>query len=283
MDRNKDLSALADELGTIILTEQMCSGVYYLTAKHDEEAFAAEYYAVADTPVISPEAKEHGRRISGWWLFSMQDDTSGWRIIDYELGRYRVKNHLPQEESLHDIALDAAAYHPEYFGAYPVPFYTSRGYTTRYWTLANGIYWLETDQCEEVLAVCYPIWNAELSRLAEKIGEQAAYDKTQGIHETLGYIFFPSQLSCIPIYELMQTRMEAWEGKVIDKPALMNAIWKDIPEYAVMMNQQEQAGMSDLLSMLLRQSGIEAGPHILPDRMISMSANAGVDYLLFKR
>ena len=141
----------------------------------------------------------------------MQDDASGWRIIDYELGKHRVKNHLPQEQTLHDIALDAAEYHPEYFGAYPVPFHTPRGYTTRHWTLANGIYWLETDLCEEVLAVCYPLWTAELSAAVERLGEQTEHDKVQGIHKTLGYIFFPAQISCIPIYELMQTRMEGME------------------------------------------------------------------------
>ena len=213
----------------------------------------------------------------------MQDDASGWRIIDYELGKHRVKNHLPQEQTLHDIALDAAEYHPEYFGAYPVPFHTPRGYTTRHWTLANGIYWLETDQCEEVLAVCYPLWTAELSAAVERLGEQTEHDKVQGIHKTLGYIFFPAQISCIPIYELMQTRMEVWSGTMIDKPALMNAIWRDAPEYAVMMNRQEQTGMNDLSAMLLRDFDIAAGPRILPDRMIAISADTGVDYMLFKR
>ena len=81
----------------------------------------------------------------------------------------------------------------------------------------------------------------------------------------------------------MQTRMEAWSGTVIDKPALMNAIWRDAPEYAIMMNRQEQTGMNDLPTMLLGDFGIEAGPQILPDRMIAISADAGVDYLLFRR
>lgn len=283
MDNHAELSALVDEVGTISKRERLCPGIYYLTAQQDGEPFATEYYAVTDTPIISQQARAYGRRISDWWLFSMQDDASGWRIIDYELGKYRVKNHLPQEETLHDIALGAAEHHPEYFGAFPVPLHTPKGYTTRHWTLANGIYWLETDQCEEILAVCYPIWTAGLSTLAERIGELTAYDKTQGIHHTLGYIFFPQKISCIPLYELMQTRTEAWEGTVIDKPALMNAIWKELPEYAVMMNQQEQTGRNDLSAMLLRDLGIEADPRILPDCMISISADAGVDYLLFRR
>ena len=288
MEKNYDeirdlLSNLEEDLGEICLVNEKVSGIYYLTARQDGEPFAGEYYAVTDTPIISRQVRAYGRRISDLWLFSMQDDASGWRIIDYELGKYRVKNHLPQEQTLHDIALDAAEYHPEYFGAYPIPLHTPRGYTTRHWTLANGIYWLETDQCEEVLAVCYPLWTAELSTLAERVGEMTEYDKAQGIHQNLGCIFFPAQFSCIPIYELMQTRMEAWSGTVIDKPALMNAIWRDAPEYAIMMNRQEQTGMNDLPTMLLGDFGIEAGPQILPDRMIAISADAGVDYLLFRR
>ena len=280
---NALLSNLENELGEILITGEKAPGIYYLTVQQDGASFAEEYYAVADTSIISRQAKEYGKRISDWWLFSMQDDASGWRIIDYELGKYRVKNHLPQEQTLHDIALDAAEYHPEYFGAYPVPLHTPRGYTTRHWTLANGIYWLETDLCEEVLAVCYPLWTAELSTAVEWLGEQTEHDKAQGIHKTLGYIFFPAQISCIPIYELMQTRMEVWSGTVIDKPALMNAIWRDAPEYAVMMNRQEQTGINDLSAMLLRDFDIAAGPRILPDRMIAISADTGVNYLLFKR
>lgn len=283
MDSHEEFSDLIVEIGSINRIAQECPGIYYLIARQDGKPVAEEYYAVADTSIISRQAKEYGKRISDWWLFSMQDDASGWRIIDYELGKYRVKNHLPQEQTLHDIAQDVAEYHPEYFGAYPVPLHTPRGYTTRHWTLANGIYWLETDQCEEVLAVCYPLWTAELSTAAERLGEQTEHDKAQGIHQTLGYIFFPAQISCIPIYELMQTRMEVWSGTMIDKPALMNAIWRDAPEYAVMMNRQEQTGMNDLPAMLLRDFDIAAGPRILPDRMIAISADTGAEYLLFKR
>lgn len=281
MDRYKDLSALAEELGPIFQIEQLCPGIYYLAAKNEDEPIAREYYAVTDAPAISWELKAYGRKLAGFWLFPLAEDASGWRIIDYEVGRYRVRNHLPQEESLHSIALSAAEYHPEYFGQYPVPICTSRGYTTRYWTLENGIYWIETDQCEEVLAICYPIWSSELTELAEQVGEQTENDRTHGIHQTLGYIFFPQYISAIPIYELMQTR-SAWEGTLIDKAALMNAIWNHAPEYAALMNQQEQSGVNDIPAMLLRYFGIEAEPRILQDRMIRISPDIGEEFLLLK-
>ena len=41
--------------------------------------------------------------------------------------------------------------------------------------------------------------------------------------------------------------------------------------------------MNDLPAMLLRDFDIAAGPRILPDRMIAISADTGADYLLFKR
>ena len=169
---------------------------------------------------------------------------------------------------------------PEYFGAYPVPYHTPNGRTTRHWVLANGIYWVETDQCEEILTACYPIWSAELSGWVERMGRHLPVDEAGGVHQSRGYIFFPAQLSSIPLYELMQTRPE-WEGSVIDKPALMNAIWAELPEYAVLMNRQEQMRRDELAALLW--SDAEWGSQASPGRMICISPDAGKDYCLFKR
>ena len=155
--------ALEAELGPIIMTEQLCPGVCYLTVKYENEGLIREYYAVTDTPVISQAAKAYGHRTAGLWLFPMEADTGGWRVVRYEINKYLQKNGLPLEQPLLDLALFAAEFTPEYFGAYPVPYHTPNGRTTRHWVLANGIYWVETDQCEEILTACYPIWSAELS------------------------------------------------------------------------------------------------------------------------
>lgn len=40
-------------------------------------------------------------------------------------------------------------------------FQTPWGYTLRYRPLDAGIYWVETDQCVEVLVVRHPIWGTE--------------------------------------------------------------------------------------------------------------------------
>ena len=220
---SKELSNLENELGPIAEQEQVCPGTYFLSAKNDDELLPRDYYAVMEKSPIPLKAKSYGRKLSGLWLFSLNDGSEAYKIIQYEVAKYRTQNQLPQDEPLRATAYFAAQSFLDYFGAFPVPLQTPRGFTTRHWILDNGIYWLETDQCEEVLAVSYPVWSSELSNVAEKLGEQTEYDKAHNIENTLGYIFFPEQISCIPLYEMMRKRPE-WAGLVIDKPALMNAI-----------------------------------------------------------
>ena len=114
----------------------------------------------------------------------------------------------------------------------------------------------------------------------ERTGRHLPVDEAGGVHQSRGYIFFPAQLSSIPLYELLQTRPE-WEGSVIDKPALMNAIWAELPEYAVLMNRQEQMRRDELAALLW--SDAEWGSQASPGRMICISPDAGKDYCLFKR
>ena len=215
---------LEGEIGPVVEKEWICPGVYLVSAKYDDELLPRDYYAVMEKSIISREARSYGKKISGLWLFPMTGDSEDYKIIQYEIAKYRTQNNLPVDEPLRTTAFFAAQSFPEYFGAFPVPLHTPRGCTVRHWILDNGIYWLETDQCEEVLAVSYPVWSTELSNLTTSLGEQAEYDKAHDIEETLGYIFFPAKVSCIPLRELLRVRPE-WAGTVIDKPALMNAIW----------------------------------------------------------
>lgn len=278
----KEIPELTNELGLIIGKEEVCPGVYLLSAKNDDELLSRDYYAVMENSLIPQGAKTYGRKLFGLWLFPMTDGSKEYKIIQYEIAKYRTQNNLPLEEPLRATAFFAAQSFPEYFGTFPVPLNTPRGCTIRHWILDNGIYWLETDQCEDVLAVSYPIWSTELSDFTAGLGEQTEYDKAHDIEETLGYIFFPTQLSCIPIYELMRVRSE-WAGTLIDKHALMNAIWRVLPEYALLMNRQEQTGQNDFISALLRELGVEVEPNISMDHMITIFPDAGEDFLLFER
>ena len=264
----KELPELEDKLGPILDENQICPGVYLLTAKNNEELFSRDYFAVKEESVIPQAAKSYGRKLSGLWLFPMTDGSEEYKIIQYEVAKYRAQNNLPLDEPLRATAFFAAQSFPEYFGAFPVPLHTPRGCTIRHWVMDNGIYWLETDQCEEILAVCYPVWSTELSGLVEKLGEQTEYDRTHDIEETLGYIFFPAKISCIPLRELIRTRPE-WTGTVIDKPALMNC--------------QEQSGRNDLFFALLAEAGVQVEPNISTDNMIGIFPDSGENFLLFDR
>ncbi len=271
-----------NELGSTVEKEQLCPGIYFLSARNEDERLAREYYAVMEKSAIPQKAKSYGRKFPDLWLFSLDDGSEEYKIIKFEVAYYRARNHLPLEEPLRTTAFFAAQSFPDYFGAFPVPLQTPRGYTIRHWILDNGIYWLETDQCEEVLAVCYPVWSTELSDLTASLGEQTEYDKAHNIEDTLGYIFFPLKISCIPLRELLRKRSE-WEGTVLDRPALMNAIWDAVPEYAAWMNSQEQSGKNNLLSALLAEAGVEVEPHISMDEMITIFPDAGSDFLLLHK
>lgn len=281
MFEGNELLDLEDELGPIVEKEWACPGVYFLTARNEDELIARDYYAVMEKSIIPQEARPYGKKISGLWLFPMTDGSEEYKIIQYEVAKYRTQNNLPVDEPLRATAFFAAQSFPEYFGTFPVPLHTPMGCTVRHWILDNGIYWIETEQCKELLAVSYPVWSTELSDLTANLGEQTEYDKAHGIEETLGYIFFPARASCIPLRELMRARPE-WAGTVIDKPALMNAIWDAAPEYAYLMNWQEQSGKNDLFSALLAEIGVDVEPNIAMENMIPLFPDAGKDFLLLK-
>ena len=265
---------LKGEVGQIKMIQEFIPGVYYLSAQK-ENCGVENYYAVMESAVVFAAVSKYGRQFPGLRLYAVSEDTSGWRIVEYELGKYQMTHNRElvseeAEQEFHRAALFAAGYHPEYFGEYPVPVRTPRGYTLRHLKLENGVYWLETSQCEEMLAVCYPIWNTEFTSIARVIGEPTEYDSIQGYDKTLGSLFFPRRSCCVAFYELMQTR-PAWEGTVIDKPAVMNAIWRYLPKYAAMAPGLSESGWKNYLSKVQTER----------DRVIRMFPEAGDDFLLF--
>jgi len=277
---------IEDEIGEILLADQPYPGVYYVAAKKDEaDSIAAEYYIVLkDTLVISQAVKNYGQAISDHpelLVYPLVDDRSGWRLVDYEGLKYLIQNHLqlPEQMSLHETAVYSMEYHPEYFGAYPVPLITPAGYTLRHKELCSGVYWLETDRCEQMLTVCYPIWSSELSEAALSLSQQTEYDQTHGIDTTFGYIFFSKRDSCVPLFELLRVR-KGWAGpNHINVAALMNAIWNDFPEYAMAHNLREQSGNHDLLGQLMNELGIEVELNGSPENMIAMAPPDSTDFI----
>ncbi len=183
---------LKNEIGEIGKVQRFIPGVYCLTAPK-EGCPVENYYVVMEFAAVFAAVSKYGRQFPGLRLYPVSEDAGGWRIVEYELAKYQMAR-SPEllseeaEQEFHRTALFAAGYHPEYFGEYPVPIRTPRGCTLRHQKLENGVYWLETSQCEELLAVCYPIWNTEFTSIARVIGEPTEYDSIQGYDKTMGYL-----------------------------------------------------------------------------------------------
>lgn len=257
-------------------------GVYYMAIEEH-----GEYYIVEQTsPIISDKAKTYGKQHSDYGdllFYSLSDERSGSKIIDYELEKYASAQAVPGHDlsTLHNAAVYGAEYHPEYFGAYPAPIRTPWGCMLRYRCIENGIFWLETDQRTEALTICYPIWSACLSQEAVRLGVMIERVPEDGRNAALGHIFFNKSDACIPIFELMQTYQEWGRDGRIAAPALMNAIWQNHPGYVLIHNIQEQFGLNDLLHGLMKQLGIQTEPNASVDNMIAMFPDAGAEYIQF--
>ena len=280
-----ELPVDVSELGELCSAELERPGVYHLAMKPETDPcpFPMEYYLVLNDVPISKEAMGYGTPLENGQgiVFSLEQEGSGAKIIEYEIFKYRVMHHLPLpgNETLHGCAVYAAELYPEYFGMLPVPALTPWGYTTRHRALASGIYWLETDQCVEALAVSHPVWAADLSGSVLCHARQTDYDTEQGINRTLGYKFFSKEVSCVVIFELLPYHSEWLTDGRVDLPALMNAILEYWPEYAVTFNAHEQAGLNDRVGLFLRSMGIEVELSGSVERMISLTSGAGTDYL----
>ena len=273
------------ELGELVSAELECPGVYYLAvvSEGDHCPFPMEYYLVLDSAPVSNEARGYGTPLENGQglVFSLEQEGSGAKIIEYEIYRYRVAHNLPlpEGESLHGCAVYAAESYPEYFGMLPVPALTPWGHTTRHHALSSGIYWIETDLCVEVLAVSHPAWAADLSKCVLRHARQTDYDTEHGINHTLGYKFFSQKQSCVVIFELLQYHSEWLTDGRVYLPALMNAILEYWPEYALSFNAHEQAGLNDGVGLFLRSMGIEVELSGTVERVISLTPGAGIDFL----
>lgn len=275
------LGLLTHELGEIASWEKECPGVYYLSVLPTIEA-GGEYYAVLEDAPISQEARTIGCKLENVpiLLYRLEAEDGAWAAVEYEILRYKIMHGLPLPEgkSLRASALYGAELRPDYFGAYPVPSLTPWGHTLRHRLLDNGVCWIETNQCVEVLAVCYPIWDGELSEGLQKIGQRL------GMEEELGYIYFLRDAACVAIWELLWTRPALVSTGLIRKPELMNAIWEYQPGYAMGYNAQEQAGLHDVLGLLLYALGVEDRElEGSPKDMITITPDAGTNFIGFWR
>jgi len=220
---------LTAELGAVQHVEIISPGVYFLIAGDNLE-HTEVYVVMEDAPAISKEARSYGEEFSdnpGLRVYPLHQKGSGKHIIDFEVRRYQMKCHLPVDESedtLLSLALHGMEEYPDYFGAFPVPFHTPRGCTVRHKALLNGVFWLETDRCEEMLAVCFPIWEGDITIPEQNLAERLAYDWLQGIDNTLGYLCFPKHSSCIPRDELCKLHPQIDKSGAVDIAAALKIV-----------------------------------------------------------
>ena len=158
METEKDLEhELKDDLGDIELMKCVAPGIYYVVAVDPEEAVPAEYYIVdKDCRVVSSEAKAYGVALEyhdGYIGYRADVPEDGRMVLEYEINRYLVKSHLPplDGDTILSIVTYGREHNPEYFGDYPAPTLTPRGFTLRYLTLTSGVFLIETDKLEKCL------------------------------------------------------------------------------------------------------------------------------------
>ena len=74
---------------------------------------------------------------------------------------------------------------------------------------------------------------------------------------------------------------DRWDWSLIDKPALMNAVWTRFPVYAAAHNMREQWGRNDGFGIMLRALGIETELQSSPENMIVLTPDGGIKFLNF--
>ena len=273
------------DLGEITAWEQFCEDIYHITAICPDNLLPDEYYIFpATTQILSATAKAYGSPLPTYpELLSVLHGVtgSGSTVIHYEVLRYLTRHGLPfpeGEDDFHVVAVYGMETNPEYFGAYPAPLTTPHGYTLRYKQILNGIFALETEQGDRMIAIAYPIWVDDLSDYTLQYGLKVFSDIMQDIHKTYGYLFFSEETACLALLEL--SRSYDLPVDVVDMAALKNAVFQRFPDYMIQYNQNEITGRNDNTGMFYQMLGVEAELSGKEENLITLSPDAGTEYLI---
>lgn len=212
--------------------------------------------------IFSDEALAFGIEEGGAVFFPSHDGECGDHIIRYEIQRYLTLHGYPvlEWDPIKIISLFGAEEEPDYFGTPAPPLHTPHGHMTRYIQMGLGIFFIETDRFEQMLALSNPVWSAELTPTALALAELTEDDKKRGLDQSTEYIFFSRTMCAVPLYELILDNMHPeLEPFIISKNALIASIWKYNPEYAVIANAREQAGFGtrNLFYQIYKSVGID--------------------------
>ncbi len=250
--------------GEIRQVQAECPGVFYLgMSATDAHPYGRELFAVtpeAARSIISEEVLAYGIAEGEVYLFEYGVEHSGYTLVQYEICRYRKMHGIPESRetgSLYCTAVYAAEQYPEYFGGLLPPRNTPFGLTVRCKKAAEGLYFLETDQCQWILAVAYPIWSCDLSNEVQKLGCFCEVDLRAKELEAR-YLFFEESRCAPAIYELLEvSEYQGLTKYISSRSVLETELCLNYPEYTLHHNFLEMAGhgRSDLLNDLLSAFG----------------------------
>ena len=275
---------IEDDLGEIKSWEQFCGDIYLITALEPNMLLPDEYYVFPkDTAILSDTAKSYGAPLPNHpelLAVILGSTGSGSTAIHYEGLRYKIQHSIPLPE--HDNDIQAVSVYgmedtPEYFGCFPAPLDTPHGAALRYLQIINGVFAVETVQGDRMIAIAYPIWEGDLTDYTKQYGLKAFRDLTKGIYKTYGYLFFREDTGCLALFELSQSH--DLPESIINRAALMNAVFQHYPEYMIHHNRNELAGYNDSTGMFYKMMGLDIELSGKEENLISLSSEAGTEYL----
>ena len=149
----------------------------------------------------------------------------------------------------------------------------------QYLTLTNGIFALETDTGARLIAIAGIFWSLELQDNTKQLGMKVANLSGDKVTVEVQYLFFTEEDGCLALFDLLPAHRALATSARLDKLALMNAIWRYHPEYALAHNLREQQGLNDMLGLILNDAGIKCELSGSPKNMVALSDGGGTKYV----
>lgn len=250
---------LSEDMGQVQRVELQCPGIYYVATSGKQGHAGREHYVVLEetvSAIISQEALAYGKPVEdGAYEFEHEVEGSGWELVTFEMERYHVKQRIPfkEGESIYASAIYFADKYPDYFGGHIPPRMTPWGLTIRWKKASEGVFFLETDRCEWVLALAQPFWSIDLSGMAQELGEECEADLQMDAEEAV-YRYFRGDNMAPAIFELLGYEDHCGLLNYIhSKEALETYLYSHCPEYVLQYNAAEMSGhgKADILENLL--------------------------------
>lgn len=260
---NKLPANLDNDIGYIKHIELLCPGVYHVLAKPLNGRICHEHYVVvpeATPDIISKETLSYGISVGeGAYEFEHEVEGSGWELVDFEVERYKAKcgQLKNSKRKLFCSAVYNMGKYPGYFGGHIPPRMTPWGLTIRWKKASEGIFFLETDRCEWILALAHPFWSIDLSNLVSTYGEFCATDLQLGREEAV-YRYFRGFDIAPAIFDLLDYEdNQGLMDFIYSREALETYLYIHCPKFVLQYNAAEISGQgkSDVLDQLLRAFG----------------------------